>query len=65
MGDTLYDFLHSKCHLLPQLLPFASLSSSASIHHITKAVRQEVSVIIVHCLPPYSPDYNQAFLKVK
>ena len=73
-GDTFYDFLHS--HLLPQLLPFDGknphsvvVMDNCSIHHISE-VRQVLEDIgvLVHFLPPYSPDYNpieEAFSKVK
>jgi len=73
-GDTFYDFLHS--HLLPHLLPFDGRNphsvvvlDNCSIHHISKVrqVLEQVGVLI-HYLPPYSPDYNpieEAFSKVK
>ena len=73
-GDTFYDFMHS--HLLPQLLPFDGRNphsvvvlDNCSIHHISE-VRQvlEKVGVLVHYLPPYSPDYNpieEAFSKVK
>ena len=73
-GDTFYDFLHS--HLLPHLLPFDGRNPNSvvvldncSIHRISEVqqVLEEVGVL-VHYLPPYSPDYNpieEAFSKVK
>ena len=73
-GDIFYDFLHS--HLLAHLLPFDGRNphsvvvlDNCSIHHISEVrqVLEEVGVL-VHYLPPYSPDYNpieEAFSKVK
>ena len=66
-GDTFYDFLHS--HLLLHLLPFdgrnphsVAVLDNCSIHHISEVqqVLQEVGVL-VHYLPPYSPDYTPIF----
>ena len=51
------------------LLPSVVVLDNCSIHHISK-VQQELEGIsvLVHYLPPYSPDYNpiaKAFSKVK
>ena len=57
-------------YLLPQLQPFNGINNHSvvvmSIHHISEAVKmiEEVGAT-VHFLPPYSPDLNEAFSKVK
>lgn len=73
-GDMFYDFVHS--HLLPHVMPFNGINphsvvvlDNCSIHHITEvtSILQEVGVL-VHYLPPYSPDFNpieEMFSKVK
>ena len=72
--DIFYDFV--QCYLLPHLMPFDGKNphsvvvlDNCSIHHITEvtSILQEVGVL-VHYLPPYSPDFNpieEAFSKVK
>ena len=73
-GDTFYNFVETI--LLPHLQPFDGINShsivvmdNCSIHHTQEVVSliEEVGVI-VHFLPPYSPDLNpieEAFSKVK
>jgi len=73
-GDTFYDFVST--HLLPHLMPFNGVNphsvlvmDNCAIHHIEEvtAMLEQVGVL-VHFLPPYSPDLNpieEAFAKVK
>ena len=73
-GDTFYDFVQS--YLLPHLMASDGKNphsvvvlDNCLIHHIIEvtSILQEVSVL-VHYLPPYSPDFNpmeEAFSKVK
>ncbi len=73
-GDTFYDFVQE--HLIPHLMPFNGFNphsvvvlDNCSIHHIAevKTMLEEIGVL-VHFLPPYSPDFNpieEAFSKVK
>ena len=73
-GDAFYDFVHT--HLMPYLMPFNGVNphsvvvlDNCSIHHVAgvKDMLEEVGVL-VHYLPPYSPDLNpieEAFSKVK
>ena len=73
-GDTFYDFVQE--NLLPYLMPFDGVNPHSvvvldnyTIHHITevKSMLEEIGVL-VHFLPPYSPDFNpieEAFSKVK
>ena len=73
-GDTFYNFMQT--HLLPHLMPFDGhnpnsivVLDNCAIHHIAevKTMLEEVGVL-VHFLPPYSPDFNpieEAFSKVK
>lgn len=73
-GDTFYDFVQT--HLLPHLMPFNGVNphsvvilDNCAIHHIAEIQKtiQEVGVL-VHFLPPYSPDFNpieETFSKVK
>ena len=73
-GETFYDFILT--HLLPFLMPFNGMNphsvvvlDNCSIHHYTEVVAtlNEIGVL-VHFLPPYSPDLNpieEAFSKVK
>ena len=73
-GDIFYDFIQS--HLIPHLCPFDGFSSNSvvildncSIHHCGEVVTSLRDIgVMVHFLPPYSPDYNpieEAFSKVK
>ena len=73
-GDTFYDFIHT--HLIPHLCPFDEHSSrsvvvldNCSIHHLAEVVASLRYIgVMVHFLPPYSPDINlikEAFSKVK
>ena len=69
-----FDFVQK--YLLPQLMPFNGVSphsivilDNCSIHHVDEitSIIEEVGVL-VHFLPPYSPDFNPieaTFLKVK
>ena len=73
-GDTFYDFVQT--HLIQHLLPFNGTNphsvvvlDNCSIHHCTEveATLRDIGVL-VHYLPPYSPDLNpieEAFSKVK
>ena len=73
-GSDFYDFVEK--HMLPHLHPFDGTSShsvvimdNCSIHHTQEVVSliEEIGVI-VHGLPPYSPDLNpieEPFSKVK
>ena len=73
-GDVFYDFVCE--NLLSKVMPFNSINSNSvvimdncSVHH-TNEVEEVLndSGVIVHFLPPYSPDYNPielAFSKVK
>lgn len=73
-GDVFYEFIHT--HLIPHLCPFDGLNSKSvvildncSIHHCAEveSTLREIGVM-VHFLPPYSPDLNpieEAFSKVK
>ena len=73
-GDTFYDFVQE--NVLPHLMPFDGVNphsvvvlDNCAIHHITevKSMLEEIGVL-VHFLPPYSPDFNpieEAFSKVK
>jgi transposase len=73
-GDTFYDFVQT--HLIPHLLPFNGVNphsvvvlDNCAIHHCTEVVAtlREMEVL-VHFLPPYSPDFNpieEVFSKVK
>ena len=72
-GDVFYDFVCE--NLLFKVMPFNSINSNSvvimdncSVHH-TNEVEKVLndSGVIVHFLPPYSPDYNPielAFSKV-
>ena len=73
-GDIFYDFIHT--HLIPHLCPFDGHSSrsvvvldNCSIHHWTEVIASLRDIgVMVHFLPPYSPDLNpieEAFSKVK
>ena len=73
-GDIFYDFIHT--HLIPHLCPFDGHSSrsvvvldNCSIHHCTEVIASLRDIgVMVHFLPPYSPDLNpieEAFSKVK
>ena len=56
-GDTFYDFVQE--NLLPHLMPFDGINP----HSVVEGIG-----ILVHFLPPYSPDFNpneEAFSKVK
>ena len=66
-----YDFVQS--HLLPHVMRINPHSivdlDNCSIHHVTEvtSILKEVGVL-VHYLPPYSPDFNpieEMFSKVK
>ena len=73
-GDTFYDFI--QIHLIPHLMPFNGYNphsvvvlDNCAIHHVdeVKTMLHDVGVL-VHYLPPYSPDLNpieEAFSKVK
>ena len=68
-GDTFYDF--GQTHLIPHLLTFTNQHSvvvldNCSIHHCTEVVDtlKEMQAL-VHFLPPYSQDFEEAFSKVK
>lgn len=73
-GDTFYSFVQT--YLLPHVMPFDGMNphsvvvlDNCAIHHIVevKSMLEEVGVL-VHFLPPYSPDLNpieEAFTKVK
>ena len=73
-GDTFYDFVQE--NLLPHLMPFDEINphsvvvlDNCAIHHIAevKSMLEGIGVL-VHFLPPYSPDFNpieEAFSKVK
>ena len=73
-GDTFYDFVHT--HLMPHLMPFDGFNphsvvvlDNCAIHHVceVQTMLEQVGVL-VHYLPPYSPDFNpieEAFSKVK
>ena len=73
-GDTFYEFVRT--HLIPHLLPFNGVNphsvvvpDNCAIHHCTEVVATlREMVVLVHFLPPYSPDFNhieEAFSKVK
>ena len=73
-GDTFYDFVQE--NLLPHLMPFDGINphsvvvlDNCVIHHTAevKSMLEGIGVL-VHFLPPYSPDFNpieEAFSKVK
>ena len=73
-GEVFYDYIQT--HLLPHLMPYNGVNphsvvvlDNCSIHHVEgiASMIEEVSVI-VHFLPPYSPDLNpieETFSKVK
>ena len=72
-GDTFYDFVQA--YLLPHLMPYGVnphsvvILDNCAIHHVAEVMTmlEEVGVL-VHFLPPYSPDLNpieEAFSKVK
>ena len=73
-GETFYDFVQT--HLLPHLMPYNGVNphsvvvlDNCAIHHVAEvtAIFEEVGVL-VHFLPPYSPDLNpieEAFSKLK
>ena len=63
-GDTFYDFVQE--NLLPHLMPFDGTNphsvvvlDNCAIHHMAevKSMLEEIGVL-VHFLPPYSPDFN-------
>ena len=73
-GDIFYDFIQT-C-LIPHLMPFNGINphsvvilDNCSIHHCAEVVSTLRDIgVLVHFLPPYSPDLNpieQAFSKVK
>ena len=73
-GDTFYEFIHT--HLIPHLCPFDGFSShsvvildNCSIHHCREVIGSLKDIgVMIHFLPPYSPDLNpieEAFSKVK
>ena len=73
-GDIFYEFIHT--HLLPHLCPFDGQNSNSvvildncSIHHCREVMSALTDIgVMVHFLPPYSPDFNpieEAFSKVK
>lgn len=73
-GDVFYDFVQT--HLIPHLMPFNGINShsvvildNCSIHHCSEVVSSLNDIgVLVHFLPPYSPDLNpieEAFSKVK
>ena len=73
-GDTFYDFTCGS--LLRHLMPFNGMNRNSivimdncSIHHVDEVDQVfKDSSVLVHYLPPYSPDYNPielAFSKVK
>ena len=73
-GDTFYDFVQT--HLIPHLQPFNGVNphsvvilDNCSIHHCPEVVSSLHDVgVLVHFLPPYSPDLNpieEAFSKIK
>ena len=73
-GDIFYDFINT--HLIQHLMPFNGLNynsvvvlDNCSIHHCTEVVESLKGIgVLVHFLPPYSPDLNpieQAFSKIK
>ena len=73
-SDVFYSFVEE--HLLPYLLPFDGINphsvvimDNCSIHHVSGIVQMIEEVgLIVHFLPPYSPDFmliELAFSKVK
>lgn len=61
-GDTFFDFVRGT--LIPNMQPFPAMNSilimdNCSIHHVQQVKDLMTSVgILVHFLPPYSPDYN-------
>ena len=73
-GETFYDFVQT--HLLPHLMPYNGVNphsvvvlDNCAIHHVAEvtAIFEEVGVLL-HFLPPYSPDLNpieEAFSKLK
>lgn len=72
-GDDFYEFVQST--LLPHLMPYdgnnphsvvINYMDNCSIHRVEGIIEmmQEVGAL-VHFLPLYSPNYNQAFPKVK
>ena len=72
-GDTFYDFVQTN---LPHLMPFNGVNphsivilDNCSIHHCNEVMTSLNDVgVLVHFLPPYSPDLNpieEAFSKVK
>ena len=73
-GDIFYDFVQ-EC-LIPHLMPYNGINphsivvlDNCAIHHVQEVemMLEEVGVL-VHYLPPYSPDFNpieEAFSKVK
>ena len=73
-GDHFYDFL--QLHLIPYTMPYNGVNphsvvvlNNCAIHHVSEATStlREIGVL-VHFLPPYSPDFNpieEAFSKVK
>ncbi len=73
-GDIFYDFVQT--HLIPHLLPFNGVNphsvvvlDNCSIHHCVEVVATLTQIgVLVHFLPPYSPDLNpieETFSKVK
>ena len=73
-SDSFYEFIHT--HLITHLQPFNGrnphsvvILDNASIHHTENVVKiiEDIGVL-VHFLPPYSPDLNpieEVFSKVK
>ena len=73
-GDTFYEFVQT--HLIPHLMPFNGVNpysvvilDNCTIHHCVEVTASLKDIgVLVHFLPPYSPDLNpieEAFSKVK
>lgn len=73
-ADTFYDFVQT--HLIPHLLPFNGVNphsvvilDNCTIHHSIEVTTSLKDVgVLVHFLPPYSPDLNpieETFSKIK
>ena len=73
-GDIFYDFVNT--HLIQHLMPFNGVNynsvvvlDNCSIHHCREVVESLKDIgVLVHFLPPYSPDLNpieEMFSKIK